>query len=126
LRVLAETCGLVRDALVGINSEVSYQLDHAPAGDRGQGFSRANIKQSSRKKAQRSIPTKIARALLTAQRREERNYEKMQGFLFSPSMRRPKNSWDLLISKKWDFCTRIIKKINKASRRSVVAIRKEL
>jgi hypothetical protein len=33
LRVVAETCGLVRDTLVGINSEVSYQLDHAPAGD---------------------------------------------------------------------------------------------
>jgi len=42
--------GRIRTFTVLINSEVSYQLDHAPAGDRGQGFNRANTEQSSRKK----------------------------------------------------------------------------
>jgi hypothetical protein len=36
LRAVAGLCGLVRESLVGINSEVSYRLDHAPAGGRVQ------------------------------------------------------------------------------------------
>jgi hypothetical protein len=41
--------GRIRTFTVLINSEVSYQLDHAPAGDRGQRVSRRELKLSSRK-----------------------------------------------------------------------------
>jgi hypothetical protein len=41
--------GRIRTFTVLINSEVSYQLDHAPAGDRGQRVIRRELKLSSRK-----------------------------------------------------------------------------